>query len=140
MSVSDESLELTLKHLRRVRSALLDLHKALLESEKEGYERFYGPIRSKGEYFQLVISHEWFDWLRPISQFIVQMDDALSPKHPATLDQVQELLAEARRLLNPSDEGETMLEQRYYQAIQRDPDIAYRHAEMTQLLMSHRPS
>ncbi|GAB4174664.1 MAG: hypothetical protein Fur006_04610 [Coleofasciculaceae cyanobacterium] len=97
------------------------------------YEQLNGRIRSKGEFFQLVIADEWFSWLRPFSQFIVQIDEALSAKEPITLHQANELLDEARSLVSPSEAG-TNREQRYYQAIQRDPDIALMHAEVSRLL------
>jgi hypothetical protein len=59
----------------------------------------------------------------------------LSSKEPVTLQQVNELLEEARTLLRPSEEGTTG-EQRYFQAIQREPDVALMHAEVSQLLRS----
>jgi hypothetical protein len=130
---SVNSLETTLKRLREVRLMLLRLHKALLNSERIVYEQFHGRIQSSGEFFQLVIEHDWFSWLRPISQFIIQIDDALSPKQPVTLEQVNNLLQEARILLQPAVDG-TTLQKRYYRAIQRDPEIALMHAEVTKLL------
>ncbi|MDJ0734150.1 MAG: hypothetical protein QNJ47_08730 [Nostocaceae cyanobacterium] len=135
MSASDSSLDATIQHLQEVRLLLLRLHKALLDSERITYEQLYGNIPSKGEFFQLVIGHEWFSWLRPISQFIVQIDEALSAKEPITLNQANELLQEASTLLQPSNQGSTS-EQRYYHAIQRDPNIALMHAELSKLLTS----
>lgn len=130
---SINSLEATLQRLRQVRLMLLRLHKALLNSERIVYEQFHGRIQSSGEFFQLVIGHDWFSWLRPISQFIIQIDDVLSPKQPATLEQADNLLREARTLLQPAVDG-TTLQKRYYRAIQRDPEIALMHAEVTKLL------
>ena len=137
MSSSNPSLDLPFQRLRGVRTALLRLHKALLDSEKVVYEQVHGRIQSKGEFFQLVIQDEWFSWLRPFSQFIVQIDEALSTKEPITLDRANELLDEARSLVSPAEEG-THREQRYYQAIQRDPDIAFMHAELSSLLRADR--
>jgi hypothetical protein len=136
MSSSNLSLDAALQHLRNVRLAILRLHKALLNSERVVYEQFYGRIKSSSEFFQLVISHDWFDWLRPISQFIIQIDEVLKAKEPATLAQVMETLEQARQLLQPNEEG-TTLEKRYYRAIQRDPDIALMHAEVSQLLSTN---
>ncbi|HEY9649944.1 MAG TPA: hypothetical protein V6C95_04725 [Coleofasciculaceae cyanobacterium] len=137
MSSTHPSLDLPFQRLREVRSAMLRLHKALLDSERTVYEQFHGRIRSPGEFFQLVIENEWFSWLRPFSQFIVQIDEALSAKEPITLNRANELLAEARSLVSPSDEGTTQ-ERRYYRAIQRDPDIALIHAEVSRLLATNR--
>lgn len=133
MSANNPSLEPTLQRVKAVRALLLRLHKELLESERVVYEQFHGRIQSKGEYFRLVVGHEWFSWLRPISQYIVHIDEELSAKEPVTLDKANQLLDEARSLLQPAEEG-TTLQKRYYRAIQRDPDIAFMNAEMTKLL------
>ncbi|HEY9907116.1 MAG TPA: hypothetical protein V6D18_05845 [Thermosynechococcaceae cyanobacterium] len=135
MSASNSSVDLSLARLREVRSVLLRLHKALLDSERTLYEQVYGQISTRGEFFRLVIDHEWFSWLRPISQFIVQIDQTLGSKEPATGDQATQLLQAARQLLSPNSQG-TPLEQRYYYAIQRDPDIALMNAELSDLLVA----
>lgn len=133
MSSANSSLESSLQQLRDVRLSILRLHKALLESERVVYEQFHGRIQSSGEFFRLVVGHEWFSWLRPISQFIIQMDDVLKSKEPVTIEQVNGLLDEAKQMLQPAQDG-TTLEKRYYRAIQRDPDIALMHADLTRLL------
>ncbi len=130
---SSDSLEVTLQRLRDVRNILLRLHKALLESERVAYEQFHGQIKSKGEYFQLVLNHDWFNWLRSISQFIVEIDELLSSKEPVELDNASGLLEQAQNLMQPSEDGDTF-GKRYYAAIQRDPDIALMHAQVSRLL------
>ncbi len=125
--------ETSFQHLRELRGLLLQLHKALLESERVEYERLNGPVQSRGEFFQLVIGHEWFNWLRPISQYIVQIDEAMSAKEPMTLSTADALLDDGRSLLHSLQAG-TPSEQRYQQAIQRDPEIASMHAEVLKLL------
>src|SRR4028119_2344723 len=112
MSSAHPPLDLPFQRLREVRAALLRLHKALLHSERDVYEQLHGRIRSKGEFFQLVLQDEWFSWLRPFSQFIVEIDEALSAKEPITLDRANELLDEVRSLVSPAEEG-TNREQRY---------------------------
>ena len=133
MEVNSSSLEFTLQQLRDVRAIMLRLHKALLESEKVLYEQFFGRIPSKGEFFRLVLGHEWFSWLRPISQFIVEIDETLAAKEPVTLNKAKELLQEARKLLVASADG-TSSQKRYQSAIKRDPDIALLHAQVSRLL------
>jgi hypothetical protein len=135
MTSTPSSLD-AFQRLRDFRLVLLRLHRALLHSERIVYEQFYGRIASNTEFFRLVIEHDWFSWLRPMSQFIIEIDEALSPKEPATLGQVEALLAKARDMLQPSAEG-TTLEKQYYRAIQRDPDVALLHAEAIKLL--HQP-
>lgn len=135
MSSTSPSLDFEIQRLRAIRHALLRLHKALLESERETYEQLYGRIQTNGDFFRLVIGHEWFDWLRPMSQLIVKIDELFDAKEPIGLDQVTDLLNQAQILLRASETG-TPTEQRYDRAIQRDPDIAFLHAEMSNLLTS----
>lgn len=133
MEANSSSLEFTIQQLRDVRAIMLRLHKALLESEKVVYEQFFGRIPSKGEFFRLVLDHEWFSWLRPISQFIVEIDETLASKEPVTLNKSNELLQGARNLLVASEDG-TSAQKRYNSAIKRDPDIALLHAQVSRLL------
>jgi hypothetical protein len=136
MSSTNSSPNAVRHHLQQVRSAFLRLHKALLDSERILYEQFYGRIPSSGEFFRLVIGHEWFNWLRPMSQFIVSVDETLSTKEPLTLERANELLEEARRINYLSEDG-TPEQQRYYYAIQRDPNIAIMYVEVGQLLAAN---
>ncbi|MFB2836907.1 hypothetical protein [Floridanema evergladense] len=133
MTSTDPLLKSALQHLRELRKTLLRLHKALLDSERVEYEQLHGRIKSSNEFFQLVIGDEWFSWLRPISQFIVQIDEFLASKEPVTLNEANQLLEQARVLIQPCSEG-TRLEKQYYRAIQRDPDIAFMSAEVTKIL------
>ncbi len=124
------------QQLRQIRKALLALHKALLNSERNAYEQFHGPIQSPGEFLQLVVGHEWFAWLRPMSQFIVEMDEVLLSKEPVPPDAADHLLQQARVLVQPAEYG-TELERGYFRAIQRDPDIAVMHRQIKDLLAAN---
>lgn len=120
--------------LKTLRPRLLRLHKALLDAEQDSYERIHGPIISKGELFQLVIGDEWFEWLRPISQFIVRIDEAIASKEPVSPNRLHGLLEEARDLLplETADDSETAV--RYQRAAQNHPEIATLHTEVIDLL------
>jgi hypothetical protein len=119
--------------LRELRPLLLNLHKVLMEQERVAYEEAHGPIATKGEYFQLVLGHEWFNWLRPISQAIVRIDELLSAKKPEAAEPAEAILVDVRALLRPQEDG-SIAEQRYYQAIQDNPEIALMHATAAQIL------
>ena len=109
--------------LRELRPLLLKMHKHLMEAEKDTYEATHGPIPHKGEYLRLVLSHEQFSWLRPISQFIVQIDEVLMAKQPQPLDRADEIMIEARHLLQVTEIGQAFQE-RSALAAQRDPEMA----------------
>jgi hypothetical protein len=131
--MSSDSLPALLDRLKNLRSALLKLHKAMLDAERSRYESVHGRVQSTGEMFRLVLEDPWFSWLRPISQFIVEIDEALASKEPLTLPQADALLVQARQLLKPAEQG-SMMAQHYYEAIQRDPTIAMLHADVSQFL------
>ena len=105
---------------------LLKSHKILMDAEKDNYEAIYGRIPNKGEYLRLVLSHEQFSWLRPISQFIVQIDEVLMSKKPQPVERADELMTAARNLLQKTEIGETF--QARARAIARqDPEMAAMH-------------
>ena len=133
--MSASSSETNQQRLRLFRNNLLKLHKLLLEAERVRYEQVNGPIKNKGEFFQLVISDDAFSWLRPISQFIVQIDEFTSAKEQP--DDPEEkaaiLLEKGRLMLKPNENSLTPLAAKYFEAIQRDPQIALMNAEITQV-------
>jgi hypothetical protein len=122
--------------LQQIRPELLRLHKALLESERIVYEQANGRIANSGEFFRLVISDDAFSWLRPISQFIVQIDELLDlrKKDKIEPESAAILLEKARLMIKPDENSLTPLGERYFQAIQRDPNIALMHADIAQKL------
>lgn len=126
--------EQTIQLLRDLRRGLLRLHKALLDKERDAYEQVHGRV-SSGELLQLVINHEQFAWLHSVSEFIVRTDEMLDAgaDEPASTNEAENLLAQARALLKPSEtEGE--FERRYYAALQRDPDTVLAHREVMRIL------
>jgi hypothetical protein len=140
-SNSSSDTNANVQRLKQLRPLLLKLHKTLLDSERVQYEQQHGPIKNSGEFFRLVVGHDAFDWLRPISQFIVQIDEFLDPKHlPEDPSEGAAILLEkARLMLKPAVDAPTPLGYRYFQAIQRDPNIALMHADIMQFLKSRVP-
>jgi hypothetical protein len=133
MTVGNPASDPAFQNLRELRPILLKAHKALMDAEKENYEAIYGPIPNRGEYLRLVLSHEQFSWLRPISQFIVHIDEVLMSKKPQPLERADELITEARNLLQETEIGETF--QARSQAIaQRDPEMAAIQQKAIELL------
>lgn len=65
------------KNKQEILQLLLNLHKNLLEGQKIEYENAYGTIGNANQYFQLVISHEDFGWLRKLSALIASYEEGL---------------------------------------------------------------
>ena len=122
------------QHLRELRNKLLRLHKMLLDTERITYEQVRGRV-SSGELLQLAIEHEQFAWLHRISELVVQIDEMLQADEPVSLDDVQNLIANARTLLTPSETGNAFA-RKYYHALQREPNVVLAHAEVSELLAS----
>ena len=111
----------------------MHLHKALLEEERAAYEQVHGRVAGTGELLHLVINHEQFAWLHPVSRLIAAMDEALAARAPAEEAAGVALLRQAGQLLKPSEEGHGFA-RKYYDALQRDPDILLAHAALRKLV------
>jgi len=113
--------------LTELRGALLGLHKALIESERVGYEKTFGRIASPYQFLHLLTSDAWFAWLRPVSQLITAMDEILEAEEPLTAAGAEVLSRQARALLVASA-GADGFSGHYDEALQRDPDVVLAHA------------
>jgi hypothetical protein len=122
------------QYLRNLRNKLLHLHACLLDTERITYEQVRGRV-SSGELLKLVIEHEQFAWLHRISELIVQIDEVLSADEPLSPEKFQNLIADARTLITPSEVGNTFA-RKYYAALQREPDVVLAHADVSSLLHS----
>jgi hypothetical protein len=120
------------ERLAQLREALLQLHKALVDSERHGYEQNIGTIPSPGHFLQLLTTDPWFAWLHPVSELIVAIDEALDAKEPLTRDGAEVLLKQVRSLLVISETGEGF-SRHYFEAVQRDPDVLFAHAAAMKL-------
>ena len=120
-----------LAKLRDLRSRLLYLHKSLLEMERQNFESKSGRV-TPGELLQLVLNNAQFAWLRIITALVVEVDEVLNGEEPATADDLQDLLSQARLLfISP---GNQEFEVKYQAAMQREPSVVLAHAAVMQLL------
>jgi hypothetical protein len=122
----------TRERLTVLRNGLLEHHRRLLDSERAAYDRDVARITNPGQYFNLVLSDPWFAWLRELSQFIVLIDEALASKEPSAGPDGDRLIAEARQLLSPSENG-SGFRHSYFEAMQRDPAVVLAHRDMMQV-------
>jgi hypothetical protein len=121
------------RQLQKVREALLELHKTLVDSERVGYEVAMGPISSPNHFLKLLSSDPWFAWLLPLSRLIVTIDEALDRRIPLSPNEALDLLTQTRRLLVASEEGHGF-PRSYFEALQRDPDVIFAHSRVVLLM------
>jgi hypothetical protein len=117
-----------------LRSALLRLHKSLLEMERRAYERQYGLVNA-GELFRLVVDNPQFAWLHNISEFVVRIDETLTSEAPVTPDDANLATDLARKMFAPTASGDGF-QKKYFDAIQSDPAVVMEHAELARLFAS----
>jgi hypothetical protein len=117
--------------LVELRLTLLRIHKTLLDMERREYERAHGKVNT-GELFRLVIDHEQFAWLHNISEFVVRLDETLAGEVPVSPADTRSAFMLARKMFAPSESGDAF-QKRYFDAIQREPEVVIEHAELARL-------
>ena len=117
-------------HLISIRNSLLALHKILLELERQRYERTNGRINDMFQLLNLTINDPAFAWLRPLSAFIVEIDEKADDKEkPMTSAEAAAFLKEARALLSPNQVGSDF-QRNYHWALQESPDVVIAHGAL----------
>lgn len=112
------------QRLELVRLDLLQVHRALLEAERIRYERVRGRVANNSAFLQLVINDPWFDWLRPMAQLVLLIDERTSDKKvPLASAEARALLDRGRALLRADAEGDAF-QRLFYQALQTSPELA----------------
>lgn len=117
----------TTTRLQPVRHAMLDLHRAMLQAERLAWQQLNGRVVTNAEMLQLTIHDPWFAWLRPLTSALVALDDAMMDRTVDTEAEAPVLLATLAALLHPDDAGNEF-QQRYFEFLQRSPDVAVSHA------------
>lgn len=133
MSRGDSPTDSFERRLNDLRNGLLSLHKTLLDSESAIYDRDVARITSSGELLKLVLYDPWFAWLHELSEFIVLIDETLDAKEPLDGNYAEKLIAQASVLLTPNEEG-TGFARRYFEALQRDPDVVIANSRMRKVM------
>lgn len=118
--------------LGELRGGLLRLHKLLLERERGRYQLEHGPVESQHAFLGLVLSHPQFQWLRVLSELIVNIDEAMDEEDEGR-DRAMGLFEQARELLTYAEpEGE--FQQQYAAAREADPNILVESSTLFRLL------
>ena len=105
---------------------LLELHKVLVDVEREGYERGRGRM-TDGEFLKALIDDPLFAWLGPLTALIVRLDELESDDLPS------EYRAQIKRLLKPDELG-LAFQRRYHELLQKSPDALVAHGAVMRLL------
>ncbi|MEO8136892.1 MAG: hypothetical protein ABI831_23310 [Betaproteobacteria bacterium] len=109
-----------------LREALLGLHHAVIEHERRAYEKMNG--RQSGAGFLQVLAYDAaYQWLSPLGQLIVTLDEGLDESNPAIVRTVGE---RARVLVRRELDPAQPFSLRYVPLIDLSPEIALAHAKV----------
>ena len=119
------------QHLSEVRRALLRLHKTLIDSERAVYEARNGAMNNS-EFLGALLQEPFFQWMRPFSQLIAAMDEAMFGDEPLTTAGARGYVSQAHALVaTPGDgDGGSPEGARYGQVRDRDPTVLFAHTEL----------
>jgi len=121
------------QRLTDLRNGLLHLHKSLLDSESAAYDHDIARITSRGQLLELVLHDPWFAWLHELSGLVVLIDELLDAKEPAAASDAERLIAQARELIAPAENG-SEFRGHYLEALQRDPNVVMAHSQAMKML------
>lgn len=123
-SDEDGATPTDLLQLAAVRSDLLRVHRALLGVERLRYEKARGTIANNSAFLQLIIADPWFDWLRPMAQLVLMIDERMDDKKSSLgTNEARALLDRARSLLRADVNGDAF-QRLYHDAVQASAELA----------------
>jgi hypothetical protein len=124
------------ERVEELRRALLLVHRAILDAERADHERQHGAVGGP-EFLRLLLNDLRYDWLRPLSELVIQFDEtqdeAAKEGEPIPDERVEVLVDAARELLLPPKPG-VAFGRRYADLLQREPDVVMAHAGLVQTL------
>lgn len=129
-STSQETIK---EQLNTLRSKLIVLHKALIDSERVEYEKSFGPLETPQQFLKVLINDPWFAWLQPFSRMVVTIDEMLESEEAIPMQELQDLLGRARTLLEVSEVSDDS-RRSYFEALQREPDVILAHAAVMKIV------
>ncbi|MCY7346811.1 MAG: hypothetical protein LH614_11400 [Pyrinomonadaceae bacterium] len=128
----DRKLDAKVLLLKTARLKILALHKALIDDERNSFERLNGQITG-GQFLNLLVDDKNFQWLRTFSILIVEIDEMLDLDDGFTENMIDDYLLQMRQVVS-FELADEDFKSRYKNFIQNNPDIALRNKEIKDLL------
>jgi hypothetical protein len=124
-------------NLDKLRPALLQLHRTLLDAQRIRYERENGRVESRGELLDLVLNDGAFEWLRVLSALIARLDelaasDKVDDKNGDAGTEMRGVIDKLRTLVR--FEGNSGFTDPYREIIEAVPDALVAHVQLSRLL------
>ncbi|HMH17872.1 MAG TPA: hypothetical protein VK572_06955 [Burkholderiales bacterium] len=127
----------TTDNFDKLRHALLQLHKTLLDAQRIRYERENGRVESRGELLDLVLQDASFEWLRVLSALIARLDELSEADKTDGEDadagaELRGVIEKLRTLVR--FEGNSGFTDPYREIIEAVPDALVAHVQLSRLL------
>jgi len=116
----------------KLRRALLQLHKALLDAQRIRYERENGRVESRGELLDLVLRDASFEWLRVLSALIARLDELAEEDDRDASAEMRGVIEKLRTLVR--FEGNDGFTAPYREIVEAVPDALVAHVQLSRLL------
>ena len=117
-------------------SALRELHRTLMECARRDYERDNTAVSNPGEFLQLLTTDPHFDWLRGLSELMVDIDVVRDSK-PALVDEMSAgVRAAVEHFISAptTPQAAHAFAQHYWPYVHDDPHVAMAHAGVKRAL------
>ena len=118
--------------LKAARLQILSLHKALLDLERDNYEKVNGALTS-GQFLNLLINDLQFQWLRKFSTLIVEIDEMLSLNDGFTENMIDRYISQMHKLID-LDSMDNDFKEKYVSFLHGNIGIARKHNVLLDLL------
>src|SRR5215210_5862738 len=119
-------------------NALRELHRTLMERGRRDYEREHLVALTPGELLQLLTAGADFEWLRSLSELIVDID-VISDADPQIMEELSGAVrATVDHFITPpaTTESTDAFARRYWPYVQDDPHVAIAHAAVKGVVAS----
>lgn len=116
--------------------ALRELHKVLMEHARRDYEAERFTLLSGTNLLRLLTIDPYFEWLRGLSELMVEIDILRDAGPQAAVESSAALRGAVEHFITAPREGEAagVFAQRYWPYLQADPHVAMAHAAVKQAL------
>lgn len=120
-------------------SALRELHRALMDRARVDYEHEHLVAVDPGELLRLLTTDPYFEWLRALSELMVDID-LIRDAEAAARDELSTAVRAAVEHLIAAPAGSASpFAERYLPYLQDDPHVAMAHGALRQALLAWPP-
>lgn len=116
--------------LRAISKALIPLHRALIENARLDFVDAGHRVDSPGHLLRLLSEEPFFDWLRPLTSLIVDIDETATRDFDES--HLASLVARIDRLFGATQDAEFAA--KYLPILHRDFDVATNHGAIRVML------